>query len=86
MSRTWPGRGLFSYDPLTDQWTAFSPAGARHGIDVVACGNAAYVSGGMGHFGATNVNDTVEAFTLDGSVPDCPLTARPRRSPALAAQ
>ena len=69
---------VISYDPVADQWTALEPMTvARHGLDVVACGNAAYVSGGMSHFGATNVNDTVEAFTLDGSAPDCPLTAPP---------
>ena len=39
------------------------------------CGNALYVAGGMGNFGAANVNDTVEVFTIDDSTPNCPLTA-----------
>ena len=47
----------------------------RHGLDLVPCGNGLFVTGGMAHFGATNVNDTGEAFTLDGS-------PRPARSPS----
>ena len=56
-------------------------AHGRHGFDLVVCGNALYVTGGMGNFGAANVKDTVEAFTLDGSAPTARSPHRPRRSP-----
>jgi hypothetical protein len=69
-------REVFSYDPVTDSWTQLeSMLAARHGLDLVPCGNGLFVTGGMAHFGATNVNGTGEVFTLDGSAPDCPLTA-----------
>jgi hypothetical protein len=71
-------RDVFSYDPVADAWTALEPMHiGRHGFDLVVCGNALYASGGMGNFGAANVQDTVEVFTLDDSAPDCPLAAPP---------
>jgi N-acetylneuraminic acid mutarotase len=75
---------VFAYDPAADSWSSLEPMHvARHGFDLAACGNALYVAGGMGNFGANNTNDTVEAFTIDGAPPECPLTAPPG---ALAAR
>jgi hypothetical protein len=69
-------RDVFAYDPAADTWTALEPLHIeRHGIDLAVCGNAIYAVGGMGNFGAANADDTVEVFTMDGSAPDCPLTA-----------
>ena len=71
-------REVFSYDPVADSWTQLeSMLHARHGLDLVPCGNGLFVTGGMSHFGATNVNDTGETFTLDGSPASCPLAVPP---------